>query len=79
MLLIRVAEKQNAKILENAKVVLLWISAAILNIRRHVESDKKKFFCEIFPTKIQAQIMKQNAKMFKTHGVMVETPVFQPF
>jgi hypothetical protein len=57
----------------------LWISAGILDIRRHLESDKKLFFCEICPNKIQAQILKQNAKKFKTHWFMVEKPIFQPF
>jgi hypothetical protein len=50
--------------------MLLWISAGILDIRRHLESDKKLFFCELWLTKIQAQIMKQNAKKFKAHWVM---------
>jgi hypothetical protein len=50
-------KKQNAKILENAQDVL-WISAAILDIWRHLESDKKLFSCEICPMKIQAQIIK---------------------
>jgi hypothetical protein len=45
--------------LVNAKVTLLWISTGILEIRRHLESDKKLFFREICPTKIQAQIKKQ--------------------
>jgi hypothetical protein len=39
-----------------------------LGIRRHLESDEKLSFCEIYPTKIQAQIIKQNAKMFKTQN-----------
>jgi hypothetical protein len=38
-----------------------------LDIRRHLESGKKLFFCEICPTKIQAKIIKQNAKKLKTH------------
>jgi hypothetical protein len=42
--------------------MLLWISTGILDIRRHLESDKKLFFDEICPTKIQAQIIRQNAK-----------------
>jgi hypothetical protein len=48
---------------------LSWKSYAILN-------QTKKIFYETCPTWIQAQIQKQNAKMFKTHWVIVEKPVF---
>jgi hypothetical protein len=34
---------------------------------------------EICLIKIQAQNNKQNAKKFKTRGIMVENPGFQPF
>jgi hypothetical protein len=34
--------------------MLLRILTAILDIRRHLGSDKKLLFCEICPTKIQA-------------------------
>jgi hypothetical protein len=51
-------KEYNTNILENAWVMLLWISAGILDIRRHLESDKKLFFGEICSTKIHTQIKK---------------------
>jgi hypothetical protein len=52
--------------LKNSKFMLLWIPA-ILDIRRHLESDKKPFFYEIFPFEIPAYIKKQRKYLFFSH------------
>jgi hypothetical protein len=63
-----------AKILKNFQFMPLWILAAILEIKRHLESDKK-----LKSAQVRSSNQKPNAKMFKTHRVMVEKPVFPPF
>jgi hypothetical protein len=60
-------------------------SYAPFNFSRHLGHQtlswiwQKKIFCKMFPTKIQAHINKQNAKMFKTPWVVFKKWVFSHF
>jgi predicted histidine transporter YuiF (NhaC family) len=51
-------KKHNAKILENARIMLFWILAAILNIRRHLEYYKKKSSMKYFRLKSENRAQK---------------------
>jgi hypothetical protein len=58
------------------KVIADWKLEAILNFRRHFESDKKLFFydfCGIWPL---TKIKRENMKFFNIDWVMVKKPNF---
>jgi hypothetical protein len=86
MLLIHVAGKNTYALQQTErKNIGKCLSYATLIFGRHIGHQspswiwQKKIFCEICRTKIQAQIIKQNVKMFNTHWVMVIKPILQPF
>jgi hypothetical protein len=57
-------KKQDAKMLQNAKVMLISISAAILD-RRHLVSGKNLLFYEIFPTRKSSNLKIRTQKCSK--------------
>jgi hypothetical protein len=54
------------------KVTADWKLVAILNFRRHFESEKKLFFCDLCGIWLLTKIKRENTKFFNIDWVMIK-------